>query len=32
MPIIGCTKDNNCKKDAFLKARQLEAERIAGIL
>lgn len=30
MPIIGCTKENNCKRDAFLKARQLEAERTAG--
>lgn len=31
MPIIGCTKENNCKRDAFLKARQLEAERAIGI-
>lgn len=31
MPIIGCTKENNCKRDAFLKARQLEAERTTGI-
>ncbi|KAL6432612.1 hypothetical protein ACFW04_006872 [Cataglyphis niger] len=30
MPIIGCTKENNCKRDAFLKARQLEAERTGG--
>ncbi|XP_011878230.1 PREDICTED: uncharacterized protein LOC105567737 [Vollenhovia emeryi] len=30
MPIIGCTKENNCKRDAFLKARLLEAERTAG--
>lgn len=30
MPIIGCTKENNCKRDAFLKARQLEAERTTG--
>lgn len=30
MPIIGCTKEDNCKRDAFLKARQLEAERTAG--
>ncbi|XP_011689507.1 PREDICTED: uncharacterized protein LOC105451020 isoform X1 [Wasmannia auropunctata] len=30
MPIIGCTKEDNCKRDAFLKARQLEAERASG--
>lgn len=30
MPIIGCTKENNCKRDAFLKARQLEAESTGG--
>lgn len=30
MPIIGCTKEDNCKRDAFLKARQLETERTAG--
>ncbi|XP_067205073.1 uncharacterized protein [Linepithema humile] len=27
MPIIGCTKEDNCKRDAFLKSRQLAAER-----
>lgn len=31
MPIIGCTKENNCKRDAFLKARQLDAERTKGL-
>lgn len=32
MPIIiGCTKENNCKRDAFLKARQLDAERTGGL-
>lgn len=31
MPIIGCTKEDNCKRDAFLKAKRLEAERTAGI-
>ncbi|XP_077281787.1 uncharacterized protein LOC143908214 [Temnothorax americanus] len=30
MPIIGCTKEDNCKRDAFIKARQLEAGRTAG--
>jgi len=30
MPIIGCTKENNCKKDAFLKARQFQTEHTAG--
>lgn len=30
MPIIGCTKENNCKRDAFLKARQFQAEHTAG--
>lgn len=30
MPIIGCTKEDNCKRDAFLRARQLDAERIRG--
>lgn len=29
MPIIGCTKENNCKKDAFLKARQFQTEHTA---
>lgn len=31
MPIIGCTKEDNCKRDAFLKARQLDAERTGGL-
>ncbi|KAL0123359.1 hypothetical protein PUN28_005710 [Cardiocondyla obscurior] len=30
MPVIGCTKESNCKKDAFLKARQVETERSSG--
>jgi len=32
MSIIGCTKENNCKRDAFLKARQVEAEYTTGTL
>jgi len=32
MPIIGCTKEDNCKRDAFLKSRQFAAERAAGLL
>lgn len=30
--IIGCTKENNCKKLAFLKAKMLEQARAAGLL
>ncbi|KAG7204245.1 hypothetical protein KM043_002071 [Ampulex compressa] len=27
MPIIGCTKEDNCKKDAFLRARAVAQQR-----
>lgn len=30
MPIIGCTKENNCKKLAFLKAKMRE-QYLAGL-
>lgn len=30
--IIGCTKENNCKRLAFLRAKMIEQARAAGLL